>query len=295
MDTVGFPVLVATDGSAHARAAVAAAGAFPWPREARVDGVVVRGLPIGTAEPLPPEVWQALDDALEREAARARTELRRRWATAEVRVIDGAPAEAILRESRRRRARAIVVGCRGHGLVGRLVLGSVSRGVVRHARGAVLVVKARPGRPRRFLVGLDGSRHGRRTVGFLAALAPPPGTRVRLVTVLEPVQPASLALLPASIRATLAAEAQSRHTVESQEAQHRLDRAGRALSAAGWTVDVEPRRGVPLDELLAAVDAFQADLVVAGARGVGAVERLLLGSVAEGLLTHSPVSVLVVR
>lgn len=36
-------------------------------------------------------------------------------------------------------------------------------------------------------------------------------------------------------------------------------------------------------------------MIVAGARGVDAMEGLLLGSVAEGLLTHSPVSVLVVR
>jgi nucleotide-binding universal stress UspA family protein len=60
-------------------------------------------------------------------------------------------------------------------------------------------------------------------------------------------------------------------------------------------VDAELRRGIPLDELLAAAEASQAEVVVAGARGVGAVERLLLGSVAEGLLTHAAVSVLVVR
>ena len=55
------------------------------------------------------------------------------------------------------------------------------------------------------------------------------------------------------------------------------------------------RRGVPLDELIADVAAFHADLVVVGARGIGGIERLLLGSVAEGVLTRSPVSVLVVR
>ncbi|PYM65623.1 MAG: hypothetical protein DMD79_04410 [Candidatus Rokuibacteriota bacterium] len=50
-----------------------------------------------------------------------------------------------------------------------------------------------------------------------------------------------------------------------------------------------------LDELIADVTAFHADLVVVGARGIGGIERLLLGSVAEGVLTRSPVSVLVVR
>jgi hypothetical protein len=90
--------------------------------------------------------------------ARARAEVRRRWPGAQVRVVDGAPGVAIRREAQRQRAHAIVVGCGGHGLVGRLVPGSVSRGVVTRARGGGLVVKARPGRPRRFLAALDGSR-----------------------------------------------------------------------------------------------------------------------------------------
>jgi nucleotide-binding universal stress UspA family protein len=51
--------------------------------------------------------------------------------------------------------------------------------------------------------------------------------------------------------------------------------------------------GRPLEELLAA--SRDADILVVGARGIGTVERLLLGSVAEGALTHAPVPVLVVR
>jgi nucleotide-binding universal stress UspA family protein len=53
--------------------------------------------------------------------------------------------------------------------------------------------------------------------------------------------------------------------------------------------------GVPLGELLAATHATRADVLVLGARGVGGLERLLLGSVAEGALSRSPVSVLIVR
>ena len=45
----------------------------------------------------------------------------------------------------------------------------------------------------------------------------------------------------------------------------------------------------------AAVEAVQANLLVVGARGVGGVARLLLGSVAEGALNQCPVPVLVVR
>jgi nucleotide-binding universal stress UspA family protein len=55
------------------------------------------------------------------------------------------------------------------------------------------------------------------------------------------------------------------------------------------------RSGLPLPELLAAVRAERADLLVVGARGAGAVTHFLLGSVAESALKRSPVEVLVVK
>jgi nucleotide-binding universal stress UspA family protein len=58
-------------------------------------------------------------------------------------------------------------------------------------------------------------------------------------------------------------------------------------------VRIEVLTGRPLEELLAA--ARGADLLVVGARGIGRVEQLLLGSVAEGAVTRAPVPVLVVR
>lgn len=44
-----------------------------------------------------------------------------------------------------------------------------------------------------------------------------------------------------------------------------------------------------------AAKAFQADLIMCGATGLNAVERLLIGSVSEYIIRHSPCDVLVVR
>ena len=52
---------------------------------------------------------------------------------------------------------------------------------------------------------------------------------------------------------------------------------------------------MPLDELLKAVRAARANMLVVGARGVGGVARLLLGSVADGAVKHAPCAVFVVR
>jgi nucleotide-binding universal stress UspA family protein len=95
-------------------------------------------------------VRQSLHDALaaleaERAAALERTlaalvpTMKR--ATAEVSVVTGAPADVIVREAERRGSDLIVLGARGLGMVKRLLLGSVSEAVVRHAARPVLVVR----------------------------------------------------------------------------------------------------------------------------------------------------------
>jgi nucleotide-binding universal stress UspA family protein len=60
-------------------------------------------------------------------------------------------------------------------------------------------------------------------------------------------------------------------------------------------VKTKVARGIPLTELLNAVSASEADLVVIGARGTEGVQRLILGSVAEGTLGQAPISVLIVK
>jgi nucleotide-binding universal stress UspA family protein len=74
-----------------------------------------------------------------------------------------------------------------------------------------------------------------------------------------------------------------------------LNRVARELGGAGWRTRSELRTGEPLRELIAVVKSRRPDLVVVGARGTSGVRRLLLGSVAEGVLDRSPVPVLLAR
>ena len=67
------------------------------------------------------------------------------------------------------------------------------------------------------------------------------------------------------------------------------------LVKAGFTVTEVPRLGRPADEVIAVAKQKQADLIVMGAKGLGAVGRFFLGSVSTKVVQHSPVSVLVVR
>jgi nucleotide-binding universal stress UspA family protein len=237
----------------------------------------------------------ALTRSLLREARRAQRALKRRWADAQVTVVDAPPADAILAKARQRRVRSIVLGSRRAGVLRRLGLGSVSRTVVRRAPCAVLVVKGRSREVRRVLIGLDGSVRSRRAVAFVSRLQPVSGGLATLLAVVEPVRSTSIGRLPASIRAVVGRELAALETRRRRAARREVQAAARRLARAGWAVKTEVRRGVPLTEVLRAVSASREDLVVLGARGVGGVERWLLGSVAEGTLARAPVSVLLVK
>jgi nucleotide-binding universal stress UspA family protein len=148
---------------------------------------------------------------------------------------------------------------------------------------------------RRFVIGVDGSPYARRATELVAELAPPRGGQVTLVRVIEPVTLPSLGLLPALVRRPLDREAAALARTQTARAERALETAVKQLEAAGWKVRPVVRRGPPLAELLATVEGSDADVLVVGSRGSGGVERLLLGSVAEGALNSSRVPVLVAR
>jgi nucleotide-binding universal stress UspA family protein len=145
------------------------------------------------------------------------------------------------------------------------------------------------------LIGVDASSGSRRAVSFVARCAPSPGARATVIQVIEPARLPSLALLPSSIRAELAGEATAIRSERLRAARRHVASAVRRLEQSGWRARGEVREGEPVPQLLRAVKANRADLIVVGARGVGRVERFLLGSVAHAVANHSPVSVLIVQ
>lgn len=54
------------------------------------------------------------------------------------------------------------------------------------------------------------------------------------------------------------------------------------------------RWGIPKHSILKAVDKYEANLVVMGSRGLGALSRAILGSVSDYVLHHVNVPVIIV-
>lgn len=284
-----FRVLVATDGSSHAEAAIRTAMHFPWPAASRVRVVSARNPRADYRRSI---LLDALDRNAESASEAARRTLSRRWPDVEVVIVDKAPVNAILTEAEQFAADVIVLGWRGHGGVRRLLIGSVSRGVARRATAAVLVVR-QPKRVRRIVVGYDESGTARRAVAFVGTLAPPPNGRVTLVHAVQLMAVPSGRRVPGA--AAIAREIRRINTTRSRSAMWELNRAATRLKRSGWDIRTMLTSGEPLRDLLHAVTTARAQLLVVGARGTNGVRHLLVGSVAEGSLNRSPVSVLLVR
>jgi nucleotide-binding universal stress UspA family protein len=282
-------VLVATDGSRDASAAVATTVQFPWPALTRVRVIGARRTGADYRRSI---LLAALDRSAEKATESARRTLSRRWPDVEVEIADKTPVEGILGAAKRFRADVIVVGWRGHGAVRRLLMGSVSRGVVRGSTCAVLVVR-RSQQVHKLVVGVDGSSTAKRAVAFVGRLVPPDGGRVTLVNAVELLTPPSRGRVPGA--ASIAREVKRQNTIRARAATRELNRAAAGLERMAWQTRTMLVHGEPLRDLLGAVAANRAQLLVVGARGTSGVRYLLLGSVAEGALNQSPVAVLVVR
>jgi nucleotide-binding universal stress UspA family protein len=137
-------LLIATDGSKASRAAVEEGIELARELDARVLFVYVRAFPPGLlGEPF-------YQRKLSHEAAEARDAVRSAMCVAEEHdvdadweVLEGEPADEILRLASEREADLIVIGSRGLGAVAGTLLGSVSRTVVHCADRPVLVARPR--------------------------------------------------------------------------------------------------------------------------------------------------------
>lgn len=288
-----FRIVVGVDGSAHARAALATVLEGPWPDSTRVHVVVAKQTRLPHRRSV---LLSALDRSAEDAAAQARRTLAPRWPDATFIVVNKAPVAAIVGEAERVGADLLVVGWRGHGPARRLLMGSVSRGVIRKAKSSVLVVRRRPRGPIRNLVlAFDEGPSARRAVSLVGRLSPTAGGRVTIFHAVQLLVPTSRGPLVAGIRASVSRELRRINTERSSQARKALQRVAREINRRGWRTRIALTTGEPLRDLMDTIGRSKADLVIVGARGTRMVRHMLLGSVAEGALNLSPVPVLLTR
>jgi nucleotide-binding universal stress UspA family protein len=287
-------VLVATDGSDNANAATEWLATFPLP--AAAEWLVLAAADLTWAPlAIPPlsAYDQAIVEAARRAAEDARAVIERRWNRIEVRVPEGDPRAVIPEHADKWRADLVVVGARGLGAIGGFLLGSVSTAVVHGVRCPVLVVKDRPCPLRRALIAIDGSMDALAAARFFARLPLDPGLATQLIGVVERVRIPHTA--PAFMTPVLAQAIEGVLSERRAKIDEALDRVEAEIERGVRAVERLTPVGLPADEIIEAARAGDVDLVVIGARGLGTIKRLLLGSVSERVLHRVECSVLVVK
>jgi len=147
------------------------------------------------------------------------------------------------------------------------------------------------------LVATDGSEQSLKAARYLRSLLDPASLeKVSIIAVVRP-----LAAVP--FASDFGEEAHAAHQAEvdpagysfQQAARKAVDRVAEELREMTTNVDTMVRAGTPADQIVRAADELEADLKVIGGRGKGAMEAIVLGSVAYRVLHHAPCPVLVTR
>jgi nucleotide-binding universal stress UspA family protein len=287
-------ILLATDGSKDAAAAVAFLRELPLPASSKVRIMSAVTFPTFALEPPPVREFKSsvLED-VRRVIDEARAALAPGGLDIETEVVIGNPKEEIARTAREWGADLVVLGARGLGRIKRFLLGSVSLAVARHVACPVLVVKGRARKLESVIVGMDGSEDSFQALRFLLSLPLLRRTKLRLLSVIEPIRYPTSA--PGAVRGHLIRMLKEMENERRGQLESALEKAAAELEGSITRVTRSTPTGDPADVIIAAAATHDADLVVVGARGLGGMSRLLLGSVSEKVLQYAPCPVLIVK
>jgi nucleotide-binding universal stress UspA family protein len=279
---IGTTLAAASDEIVKAGVAVArATGAVPWLVHAY------------TLQVFPPEIgvldarWieeqeEALREQMARQAERTGLADLPGFGPGQIQLTAESPAWGLVDLARRIGAGLLVLGAAEGGALHRVLLGSTASGVLRQAPCPVLAVrKAATFPPQRVEIAVDlspvSAQALKQGLHLLSGLGVDPAATEALF-VLSPLEVAS-----------------SMHFSAEQVERFAAEELGRFLAAQGAHLAASRVRvGYPLDEILATLDERKVDLAILGTHGRKGFERLMVGSVAAGVVHRATCNLLVV-
>lgn len=285
-----FNVLLADDGSEHARAAVTLLGDLPLPPDCLIT--VFRAF----------ASTQAAEAGLLEEAlAQTCSILKNKGLQTKSELVLGYPAEKIVEYAEEHRPDLIVIGAKGLRATLGILLGGVAQQVVEYACCPVLIVRAPYNSLGRVLLVNDGSAYSQGAAKYLGKFPLPGGVRLHVMHVLQPLpfpivvsEPYYSGLIQAE-PLPVPEEVAARRAREEQAGQALLVRTVKGLKTLGLDATTVLKRGDAATEIIAYAKDQKIDLIVTGSRGLSQFKSWLMGSVSRKLVHYSGCSVLVVR
>lgn len=233
---------------------------------------------------------QALTD---RAASRLRTNFPGWRITTQTAV--GSPRRELIQQADQWKPDLIVLGSHGHSRLGRIVLGSVSQGVLTDAHCSVRIARGRveePNTPVRIVIGVDGSDASAAAVRDVASRDWPPQSEVRVIAVTDPLEPGLISSLIPPIRDFVNESNQK----DRDWLKELLHKSSLEFKTSNLRVSTEILVGDPRRDLAKAAEEWGADCIFVGSVGFDSkFERFVLGSVSATVAARAHCSVEVVR
>jgi nucleotide-binding universal stress UspA family protein len=142
----------------------------------------------------------------------------------------------------------------------------------------------------KILVGVDDSRHARAALDYVRTGTWPGETQVHIVSVARPPI--------AAVTEVYAPAPQYLERVQEEQinlCKSIAEKAKKNLEPCGLEISTHVLQGDPREALLDTAKEIGVDLIVIGSHGRTGLAKLLMGSVASHIVTHSPCNVLVVK
>jgi nucleotide-binding universal stress UspA family protein len=141
----------------------------------------------------------------------------------------------------------------------------------------------------KILLAIDGSPHSEAAVRELAGRPWPPKSTVRILIAVPAYAPPAVEF---ALTGETAGEIQHDH---AKVAEDLATRVAESLQRTALSIETMVKPGDPRRVIVDEARAWGADLIIMGSHGHTAIERWLIGSVAQSVVAHAPCSVEVVR
>jgi nucleotide-binding universal stress UspA family protein len=141
----------------------------------------------------------------------------------------------------------------------------------------------------KILVASGGSHESFEPVTAAARFPWPVGSEIHVISVAEVVQPVMVGMVPEAI------DMGDIMVITGDQAKKTAIEAAQRFRELGFAAEGIVAEGDPETTIIDHAKAWGADLIVVGSHQRSLVERMLVGSISNGVIKHAPCSVLVVR
>jgi nucleotide-binding universal stress UspA family protein len=201
--------------------------------------------------------------------------------------------ESLIDYVERKKSDLLISGTRGHGGFERLLVGSVSSSLVSYSPCSVMVVRKAQGEEKmklgRILVAIDGSENATRAARLAISLARALSSKLTFVNVVY-LPPVSYTAGEGNWFDRAIAESVEEGKKITAQAESTARKNG--VEADSKVID---EMHSPVFALTKIAEQENYDLITVGTRGLSGFKKLVLGSVASGVVHYAHCSVLVAR